>query len=150
MIFKNASEKIKIFIEAVDIKSECFARPYLVPSISRRRVWGRATAESRSSKSLLSSSTFQWRYLLLRGVNLQKRVFSSPLWYWCPGCVERKREFQGRDIPRNWISLGLLYTRMALIVSACQPGWGEMENLRGNNSEWSQLGKRPHNKSVAS
>ena len=26
MIAKNASEKIKTFIEAVDIKSECFAR----------------------------------------------------------------------------------------------------------------------------
>ena len=76
MIFKNASEKIKNFIEAVDIKTECFARPNLVPSISRRRLWGRATAESRSSKSLLSSSTFWWRSLLLRRVNLQKKVFS--------------------------------------------------------------------------
>ena len=130
MIAKNASEKIKTFIEAVDIKSECFARPYLVPSISRRRLWGRATAESRSSKSLLSSSTFQWRSLLLWRVNLQKN--SSPLWYWSPSCVERKREFQGRDIPRNWISLGLLYTRVALVVPACQLGWGEMENLREN------------------
>ena len=130
MIFKNASEKIEIFIEAVDIKREWFARPYLVPSISRRRIWGRATAESRSSKSLLSSSTFQWRSLLLRRVNLQKRVFSSPVWYWSPSCVERKREFQGRDIPRNWISLGLLYTRVVLIVPACQLGWREMENLK--------------------
>ena len=24
------------------------------------------------------------------------------------------------------------YTRVTLIVSACQPGWEEMENLRGN------------------
>ena len=130
MIFKNASEKIKICIEAVEIKSEWFARPNLVPSISRRRVWGRPTAESRSSRSLLSSSTFQWRSLLLRRVNLQKRVFSSPVWYWSPSCVERKREFQGRDIPRNWISLGLLYTRVVLIVPACQLGWREMENLK--------------------
>ena len=35
---------------------------------------------------------------------------------------------------------------MTLIVPVCQPGWEEMENLRGNNSEWSQSGRKPHNK----
>ena len=39
--------------------------------------------------------------------------------------------------------------KVRLIVPACQPGWEEMENLRGNlrgnNSEWSQAGRKPHN-----
>ena len=29
--------------------------------------------------------------------------------------------------------------------SRCQLGWEEMENLRGNNSEWSQSGRKPYN-----
>ena len=48
------------------------------------------------------------------------------------------------------------HDRMTLNVTACQPGWEEMENLRGNlrnfeeiwmkiwnNLEWSQSGRRP-------
>ena len=39
--------------------------------------------------------------------------------------------------------------RLAFIVPACQLGWEEMEilrgNLRGNNSEWCQPGRKPHN-----
>ena len=41
-------------------------------------------------------------------------------------------------------------TRVTLIVPACQLGWEEMENLRGNlrgkNSEWSQPGGSPTTK----
>ena len=37
--------------------------------------------------------------------------------------------------------------RVTLIVLACQPGWEEMENMRENNSEWSQPGRKAHNQS---
>ena len=40
--------------------------------------------------------------------------------------------------------MGLLYTRVALIVPACQLGWGEMENLGENLGKFCEIIFTPH------
>ena len=68
-------------------------------------------------------------------------------------CLRNEKKHRKNHNHHAWVLI-----RVTLIVPACQPGWEEMENLRGNlrtfegvwgglrgnNSEWSQPGMKPY------
>ena len=43
-----------------------------------------------------------------------------------------------RLLTTNYLQMVILH-RLALIVPACQPGWEEMENLRGNLKKFEEI-----------
>ena len=62
-----------------------------------------------------------------------------------PHELDEEQKYTTRILPPKAGVQRMGVTRVTLIVPACQPGWEEMENLRGNNSEWSQPWRKPHN-----